>query len=64
MDGKDWGVQAATKGSIPLLHPLRTRPDNSEDAPNPELPAEDVNDGKRPHVGLVTRLAPSTTGTS
>ena len=25
MDGEDWGVRASTKGSIPLLHPLRTR---------------------------------------
>ena len=25
MDGKDWGVQASTKGSITLSHPLRAR---------------------------------------
>ena len=25
MDGEDWGVRASTKGSSPLLHPLRAR---------------------------------------
>ena len=29
-----------------------------------EAPSQAATDGKRPHVGLVTRLAPSTTGTS
>ena len=29
-----------------------------------EAPSQAATDGKRPHVGLVTRLAPSTTGTT
>ena len=58
---KGLGSPGLNQGQHPAL---TSAPYKAEDAPNPGHPPEDGTDGKRPHVGLVTRLAPSTTGTS
>ena len=59
---RDQGSPGLNQGQ----HPARTSAPSykAEEAPNREHPPEDGTDGKRPHVGLVIRLAPSTTGTS